>query len=233
MEVLVKVSSSYFEIDTSKYRLAISELTLIESLKQQTDRKFRLSVEVSAMDPRYTKRIKSFRSIGVPMTLLHEETSLPETPYIEVSVDDDTFLHKEMIQALKTKSVSSVNRRLLAPNGYVFIDGKLQVCSEKPDIVEINQFVEADRKIREEVSFTRSHCWIHVRHAENDRLRFDQKTSNEVIGLNWPGWQANVVHKFCTLKVVEGTAQGAELYPTRSKSVVYAHKSNRKRRKRG
>lgn len=234
MEVIVRVSSSYFEIDTSKYRLAISELTLIESLKQQTDKKFHLAVEVSPMDPCYGKRIAAFKAIKVPFESSPEGLGKPyylPVPYTEIAVDDDTFLHSEMIASIRKKTVSAVNRRILAPNGYVFRCGKLQVCSEKPDMLEITQFVQNDRHVRDEVSFTQSHCWIHTRHAHNNSLLFDQKTSNEVTGLNWPGWQANILQKFCALRVTEATAHGAELYPTKSKSVVFARGSAKRRRK--
>jgi hypothetical protein len=233
MEVIIKVPSSYFEINTSKYRLAISELTLIESLKRQTDKLFTIVLEVSAMDPCYSKRVKSFSAIRSQLVLSHEDVSRNSEPSIEITVDDDTFLHSELVQSLKKIAPSKVNRRLLAPNGYLFKDGILQVMSEKPDILEITQFVESDRHVRDEATFTRSHVWIHIRHNHNDAILFDRASGKEVTGLNWAGWQAGLVAKYCEARVAEATAQGCELYPTRSRSVVMAHKASRKRRKRG
>lgn len=231
MEVIVRVPSSYFEIDTSKYRLAMSELTLIESLKQQTDKAFTVVLEVSAMDPCYSKRVKAFQSIKTQFSLSHEDVSRNAGHFIEIEVDDDTFIHKELIQSLKNIAPSKVNRRLLVPNGYLFRKGILQVMSEKPDVLEITQFVESDRRVRDEAVFTRSHVWIHTRHAYSNSIFFDKPTSKEVTGLNWSGWQANLVEKYCQTKVVESTAQGCELSPFRSKSVVFAHNSGRGRRK--
>lgn len=232
MEVVVKVSSSYFEIDTSKYRLAISELTLIESLKQQTDKKFSLILEVSAMDPCHSKRIKAFKSVKANFSLSHEEIS-SSVPFTVIEVDDDTFLHNELIATVKQMSTSQINRRILAPNGYVFLNSRLQVCSEKIDMLEITQYVQDDRRVRGEILFTRSRAWIHVRHKYNSTLIFDQKTSNDISGLDWPGWQSNILDRYCKMRIAEATANGCQLEPMRSKSVVIASRSKRKRRKRG
>jgi hypothetical protein len=229
MEVIIKIPSSYFEINTSKYRLAISELTLIESLKRQADKSFTIVLEVSAMDPCYSKRVKAFSAVGAPVWYAHDFNSAD--PVIEITVDDDTFIHSELVQSLKKIAPPKVNRRLLAPNGYLFKDGFLEVMSEKPDVLEITQFVESDRHVRDEATFTRSHVWIHVRHGHNDAILFDRASGKEVTGLNWAGWQAGLVAKYCETRVKEATAQGCDLHPFRSKSVVFAHNSGRGRRK--
>lgn len=230
MQTFLRIRSEYFEVDSSKYRLGITDVTLIPSLINQTSKKFVILLEMSAMDPCYTRRRGVFKSIGVPVYIDSHALDLPY-PRFEVIVGDDDFLVKNFVAVINTLPQQRQNTMLLSPNGYVFESGELRVCNGRPDLVEAIQIVD-DAPLSDSVGIEVSKYpgWIHVRHGMN--LTFGKKTSGPVVsGLKWPGWNPRVVATYCGVSVKTATAQGCELHPTRSKSVVFASHSGKKRRR--
>lgn len=229
MDVILRVDSTYFEQETSKYRLAMSEITLIESLKRQSDKAFTIVYDISAMDPCYSRRVEMFKSVGVQVLQEHQYFA---GRCVEIIVNDDVFLHQDLVKVVREVPQRKVNTTLQAPNGFIFNDGVLSVWGSHPDIVEIVQYVESDRHIREDVLLTRTNVWIYTKHQHNSRILFDRIPRTNGTRLTWPGWQQSVVERYSSMKMLTGTAKGCDLHPTRSSSVVYAKGSARNKRNR-
>ena len=64
LPIYLRIRSEYFEPDTSRYRLAITQNTLVQSLRYQTGQNFTIVVNQSPLDPFTTKRQKAFEFAG-------------------------------------------------------------------------------------------------------------------------------------------------------------------------
>lgn len=224
----LRIQSEYYEVDSSKYRLGITDTTLIPSLIHQTDKQFVILLEMSAMDPNWSRRRRLFESVGVPVYVNESSLELPY-PRIEIHVGDDDFLVKNVVAILKTLPEQTENTKLLSPNGYLFEDGKISLCNNREDLVEAFQYVRPG-SVEKSMLVSKYAGWIHVRHKMNLTSSPSVK-GPEVKGLNWPGWNAGLVKRYSEISVTTATAKGCQLHPTRSKSVIYARGSQRKRRK--
>lgn len=230
MRHVVRIRSEYYEHDASKYRLGLSQQTIIQSLRRQSFQDFHVILEVSPMDPLYSSRIDAFNGIGLGLQLL-EYYQRPPGPFLETTVGDDDFLNANLFAALQQAPVSSQNVSLELPNGYIFHDGKLHVLRNRPGIVNTVQWYNPDRGIGESMVLSELPYWIYVRHRQNRSL-LDRKLlfSPEVQGLCWPGWNGRLVDRLARVKVAEASCFGSTLHPTKSKSVVFARGTRSRRR---
>lgn len=229
MKTFLLVRSEYYELDSSKYRLGITANTLIPSLQNQTSKDFHVVLTMSPMDPQWTKRRNLFKTCGVP--IIDDYKYMQEVPALEITVGDDDFLCANFIQVMQRVQPADENRALCAPNGYVFSDGELHIWRHSENVVEGIQWVEQDNaNCHKAVIVSEKPGWVYVRHKMNSNM-IPIIRGIPVAGLNWPGWQPRVLEKVSGIRIVTATAQGSEHYPHRSRSVVYAKGSFRKRRK--
>ena len=230
MKTYVRIRSSYFEHDASKYRLSITQNTLIPSLQAQNSKDFTILLDMSDMDPFYTKRRETFASVGVT---IRKTYSRIVTPRIEIEVGDDDFLCGNFVQVIQRVEKQAANTRLIAPNGYIFVNGGLHPWTAHPDMVPVTQFVEPDNlHVDNRIELSKSPAWIYVRHnCCTDKFVGRTISIPAISGLNWPGWKEKIVGRLSEMAILTGTAEGCQLHPTRSKSVVFARGSSRNRRK--
>ena len=231
MKTFIRIRSEYFEHDSSKYRLGVTQQTLIPSLKNQTSKDFIILLEMSAMDPYYSKRRLAFDSVGVDVWPFLTPQSL-ESPRIEISIGDDDFISAAVVRLIQDVPEQAENTRFIFPNGFTFHDGQLSVCMGVEDVIDAAQIVSRSNSTVTSKSMVLSaaQMWIHVRHGMNATVS-DPPAGLPVRNLSWPGWKANMVERYCAVKIAEATAQGCEFYPTKSKSVCFAVGSARQRRK--
>lgn len=228
MKTFLLVRSEYFEIDSSKYRLGITANTLIPSLQKQTSKDFHVVLTMSPMDPQLSKRRNLFKTCGVP--IIDDYKYVQEVPALEITVGDDDFLCANFVQVMQRVPAIEENRALCAPNGYIFADGELHVWRHSDNVVEGIQWVTDDPNCHRAFSVSEKPGWVYVRHKMNSNM-IPIIRGVPIEGLNWPGWKPNLVSKVSGIQIVTASAQGAEQHPFRSKSVVFAKGSFRKRRK--
>lgn len=218
MWTYVRIRSEYWEYDSSRYRLAMTQNTLIPSLQEQTDKNFTMVVSVSPMDPFWTKRLTTFDSVGVSWLFDHEIEL--EEPRRQIDIQDDCFLAPQFIQWINAQPRG--NFRYVSESGYLF--RKYQMSEWEP-AREYVKAVQIDEGEQREVIMKGT--WISAAHQMNE----DPKMTGFVgknVRLKWPGWSDLVVGRLARTRIAMATAQGCDLHPTRSNSVVYAHKKGRR-----
>lgn len=227
MKTFIRIQSRYFEIDSSRYRLAISDQTIIPSLQNQSSKDFTVVLDQCPMDPIWTKRRNSFSSCGVPMTDWYDHK--PEYPFLEITVGDDDFLVPSFVEVLQRVPQQTENTELLAEHGYLWADGKVYEWSGSHKVIEAIQWID-DRECVRGIVVSNRPGWVHCRHQMNASL---PESCDKVLpqGLKMAGWNPNLLDRICRMKIVQASAQGCELHPMRSKSVVFAEGSSRRRRK--
>jgi hypothetical protein len=217
MWTYVRVRSEYFENDSSRYRLAMSNQTLIESLKNQTDKNFSIVLSVSPMDPYYTRRLLSFDSVGVPWYFEYEIDL--ETPRRQVIVPDDYYLSPGLIQFLNSQEHQR-NIEYDTSKGFLYEQNVLKEWESCLREVQVSQITDAEQE-HEEFPWT----WTRSSHQMNDDI--EGKRGREA-KIRWSGWKPAIVGRIARARIVTGSAMGCELHPTKSKSVVFANKKGRR-----
>ncbi len=212
LPIYIRVRSEYFEHDSSRYRLALTQNTLCRSLKHQTNKDFRVLLQQSPMDPCFTKRMNSFSSI------CGDE---PDFPHIEVEVGDDDFLCPRFIELIRKIPFLEENSFLSFPNGYIFHEGKLKVWRGRDSLITVTSWSHPGQHVETTIDASLEPAWIYVRHKMNSNLiPPDMITGGQVKGLQWPGWKESIVAKYCSTEVKTATSNGSTLHPRKSKSVV-------------
>lgn len=196
----------------------MTQNTLIPSLQGQTDKNFTIVLSVSAMDPFWTKRLQTFDSVGVSWLFDHEIDL--ETPRRHVDVQDDCFLAPQFIQWINAQPRG--NFRYVSESGYLFRNYSMMEWIPAREYVSAWQIDDGDQQ-----EVTLSGTWISAAHQMNEDPKMSGFTGREV-KTRWPGWSDLVVGRLAKTRIAMATAQGCELHPTRSNSVVYAHKKGRR-----
>ena len=223
LPIYIRVRSEYFEHDSSRYRLAITQNTLCSSLKHQTDKDFLVLLQQSPMDPFFTKRLESFRNV------VNDE---PDFPHIEVEVGDDDFLCPKFIEAIRKIPSREENFFLLFPNGYIFHEGKLKVWRGRDSLVTVTAWSHPGEHVGNTIEASHEPSWIYVRHTMNANVIPPLTIhGGQVKGLQWPGWKESIVAKYCSVEVKTATNNGCTLHPRKSKSVTMAKGSGGAKRR--
>jgi hypothetical protein len=223
LPVLIRIRSEYFESDSSRYRLGITQNTIVASLKNQTDKNFLLCWSQCPMDPLWSARRKAFAEFT--------EGSV-QVPRIEIEVGDDDFLCPDFVEKLRRIPLQKENCRLDFPNGYIFHDGKLRVWRSRPCVVTGQIIIDGTRHITRTIEAIPDPCWIYLRHQMNSSMiPAQQIAGNEINGLKWPGWNQNIVNRYAKIQVATATSDGCKLHPRRSKSVVIPRNAGGNRRR--
>lgn len=226
LPIYLSVRSEYFERDSSIYRLAITQNTLIPSLKNQTCKDFCVHLTQSPMDPRWTSRKSAFEFV------LDLYAPDQKEQRIEVEVGDDDFLCPTFIETLRKIPFQKENSFLSLPNGYIFHEGKLRVWRSKENIVSATMFVDDSPHIGRTIEACLEPSWIYVRHQMNSNLIPIQQISGpQVNGLSWKGWKESLVAKYCKTEVKQATSNGCKLEPGRSKKAFMANGAGGARRR--
>lgn len=212
LPIYIRVRSEYFEHDSSRYRLGITQNTLCKSLIHQTDKNFFVLLKQSPMDPFFTKRLESFRNV------VNDE---PDFPHIEIEVGDDDFLCPTFIDTIRKIPSQKENCFLSFPNGYIFLNGKMTVFRQRDNFVTVTSWVNPGEHVGKTIDASVDASWIYVRHNMNSFVIPDKFTEgNRVNGLKWAGWKELIVAKYCNIELKTATSNGSTLHPRKSKSVV-------------
>jgi len=219
--VYLRIRSEYSELDSSKYRLGITESTLCMSLAIQTDQNFQVVLDQSPMDPCWSRRRKAFRN--------RVDVMLP-FPRIEVEVGDDDFLCPTFIESIRKIPLQQKNSFLIFKNGFIFHDGHLNVWRGRDALVETTMWVTHSIHVDNRIEVTDEPSWIHVRHRMNSTILDYRSIKGPIVkNLQWSGWQQNIVQRYCEAQIKTATANGCELHPTKSRSVVFSRPKGRRR----
>jgi len=229
LPIFILIRSEYFTVDASRYRLGISEMTSIPSLRLQMDKDFTLVLDMCPMDPRWSMRLRAFESIGVPVIPMHEYTE--EYQYsmrVEIELQDDDFYSPELIEKVRSGSQRGIaNMKLLVPDGYLFCNGELRHTT-RHSLVNIHMIREPHTKSGSFTRIAHSPMWVHVRHRMNYTVTNQDDLFNAVIpSLNWRGWNHHLVTKYSEMEIKTGTAVGAKESIYRRK-IVFKKKASRR-----
>tara|TARA_R110000868_G_scaffold14671_12_gene68026 strand:+ start:241 stop:1026 length:786 start_codon:yes stop_codon:yes gene_type:complete len=220
MWTYVRIRSEYWEHDSSRYRLALTQQTLIESLKNQTDKNFSLVLTVSQLDPYYTRRLMSFDSVGVPWYFQHEMDL--EVPRRQIEIPDDHYLSPGLIRYLSSVA-NDKNIVYDMKTGFLLEDGVLREWTTDLNEVRATQITDGDRETQE-FPFT----WIRISNQMNAAM---EGTSGVEAEVRWSGMNQNFISRIAKTKVVTGSALGCQLHPERSPSFLDGEKNFRNRGK--
>lgn len=239
LPVFFRIRSEYFESDASRYRLAISQQTLIQSMRNQTDQDFSVILNQSPMDPFLSKRRGAF-SLSEIVIPEHEFAFSQQfmEPRIEIVVGDDDFLAPTFVESIRKIPFQQKNSFLLFPHGYIFFEGKLHVWRDRECFVETTMIVDPSQQLippKNNVLCSEIPSWIYCRHQMNS-FHVDEKRVTEaqcVKNLNWPGWNEKIVAAYCRTSVKTATANGSTHEALRSKSVRVEKKGKSRTRRFG
>ena len=207
--IVFSIQSSYSEADSSRYRLQIADLTIVDSLRNQTDRDFCILLEVNDMDPFLTQRIDLFATANVPVYL---DLSVVDEcrEYTMVTVGDDDCISPEFVSWVRAMSGSlRFDRVMNLTEGYVWINGIVRLL-KRSDVIRVQRrIVGYYPSICENEDVESSRFWVHVRHTQNLSHETDEmKHGREVKKLDWPvRW--NLLSKFCPIHIITASANGS------------------------
>lgn len=208
----IRVTSSYTDDLSSRYRLSISDLTIIDSLKAQTIKDFSILLVTNQDDPHLTRRIEKFREVGVFVEL--DETTI-NGDYHMLDVTDDDYLSPqiagycwELIESNRLRYEDLV----IFENGYVYKDGVIKVLNNQDRICSLQRRLSGyicPTEVRQQARMERA--WIHVRHGMNSTPHLQAfERGATVQGLRWKvAW--NILQRVCVTRMAEGTAGGSTL----------------------
>ena len=208
----IHVTSSYTDDIVSRYRLSISDLTIVDSLKAQTIKDFSILLSVNQDDPHLDKRIRKFAEIGVFVEL---DESTIQGDYHMLDVTDDDYLSPqiaghcwELIESNRLKYEDVI----VFESGYVYKDGAIKVLNNQDRICSLQRRLSGyvcPTEVRQPARMERS--WIHVRHMMNSTPHLQSfERGATVQGLRWKvAW--NILQRVCATRMAEGTANGSTL----------------------
>lgn len=160
---------------------------------------------------------------------LHDDE--PEGPRIEIQIGDDDFLSPKFIEIVRNTPIREQNTKLVFPNGYIFIGGQLHVWTCRADFVSVNVHTHPGEPVLHTVEASHDPSWIYVRHTMNSTIVLRNMINGpEVRNLQWDGWNEKMMARYCKMEVKTATANGSTLHPTKSRSVIYAKRSQRAKR---
>lgn len=226
MKTFLLVQSEYFEIDSSKYRLGITEQTLIPSLQHQTCKDFCIVLTMSAMDPLWTKRIRLFQTCGVAVIRWYKWRQ--QTPANEIYVGDDDCLSPTFIERINALPLMEKNTAILIPNGYVFKDRQLMAMHNQTHVIEAGQWVDDEDDNCDRSVTIDDPQWVYVRHRMN-MSGHPTLNGGPKVSLDWPGWNPRFISMMSDIRIVTSTAVGCDPRRPRSNSVIRADGHLRKR----
>lgn len=229
LPIFVLIRSEYFTVDASRYRLGISEMTSIPSLRLQMDKDFTLVLDMCPMDPRWSMRLQAFESIGVPVIPMHEYVEEYQYSHrVEIELQDDDFYHSDLVSKTRAMSQrSSGNLQFLMADGYLFCNGNLRSMINY-NLVKNRQIADPQSRLFSPIRIAYSPMWVHVRHRMNYTITNQDDLFNAVIpSLNWRGWNHHLVTKYSEMEIKTGTAVGAKESIYRRK-IVFKKKASRR-----
>lgn len=222
MRPILSIRSDYADPFDSRFRLSISELTCIPSLKRQTDQDFTILLHVSPMDPLFTKRITAFESIGVQVIVnVFSRHRFPR--YQRMDITDDDLFDSRLVDHFRRIRDLSPRSNIAFPRGLVFADGCFYHSPPERRIAQ-SGYTDDPR-----VSITDNH-WVRVRHNRcSTVLRTDNLLLARKPDWQWVNW--SMIERVSRVNVAMASALGCQLHPTRSRSVVFAMTNKRLGRK--
>ncbi len=232
MNVVVFVRSEYFEEDSSKYRLAISNETLIPSLREMEFAGHAVTVvlRMSPMDPRWSARRRAFESTGFPVRMWYDTIGIGvakgRMPLVEVNVPDDIGLRDDWL--MRTADV--IDGIPLGPEnvwinhsaGYWFAEDGIRECEAGIPPLKVRLVQTGKRVPPRSAAGATEPIWIKPSHQMMDPFELRSLGENLVNKFCWSSIHVNTLRRYCGLSLCTGTAVGATACRHRSKSVIHA-----------
>jgi len=232
VKVVLFILSEYFEVDSSKYRLAITNETLIPSLRVMDLGGHDVSVvlRMSPMDPRWTARIAAFESSGLPGCLWHDHRRISFAkglpPYVEVNLPDDLALSPDWL--MKTMSIvesipeGEQNVWVNSHAGCVFDAEGIRECRSVNSGFKCRLVRTLKRMPAIGVPGPEDPIWMQPQHKMMSGVEIESYSENVLNKFCWDSIHLNTLRRYCELRVCTGTSAGATSYRHRSKSVIHA-----------
>lgn len=241
MKTFVFLKNEYFLADTSRYMMSVARQTIIPSLKAQCSKGWDFHMVVSAMDPFYKYRMRTFRDCCERRFVPAPHQEMPpdpefarsvEVPHLQIVLPDDVILTSGFIRALKIvteqweiqnpgKSVT-----IAIPDG-LFFDGEvLRHCPWNRSGIYV--YYEAGTGLSGPVlHLTESIMWIRAKHFYS--IDLDLQTAESDFAM-FQHVDVESLKRICKTRVAQATALGATLDWTRVRGIRARKRKGARRR---
>lgn len=230
MKVSFLVDCEYWEADSSRYRLALTNELLIPSLRTQGLDDIYFWLRQTPMDPRWSARREAFAFLGRPVKHRGEHPpwriAQKFRPVIEVQTPDDIGFVPGFLQALrKMAGTATRNTTLYFRHGQIWDDGQCREAFGRGVRVRILVEDKPDNGLVQEVS---KPAWCVAKHQMNDPW-VDQLRIGGQVACCLPSINASTLGRYCRMQILTGTAAGATRLYHRGRSMILSasHKGRR------
>jgi len=220
MKTFVFLKNEYFLGDTSRYMMSVARQTIIPSLKAQCSKGWDFHMIVSAMDPFYKYRMRTFRDCCERRFVPAPHQEMPpdpefarsvEVPHLQIVLPDDVILTSGFIRALKIATeqweIQNPGKSVTVaiPDG-LFFDGEvLRHCPWNRSGIYV--YYEAGTGHSGSVlHFTESIVWIRVKHFYS--IDLDLQTPESDFSM-FQHVDVESLKRICKTRVAQATALGA------------------------
>jgi hypothetical protein len=232
VKVVLFILSEYFELDSSKYRLAISNESLIPSLRamQREGHDVSVVLRMSPMDPRWTARVAAFESSGLPGCMWHDYRRISfakgPLPYLEVNLPDDLALTPDWLS--RTMAVADSlpageqNVWINSHVGCVFDAEGIRECRSVNSAFKCRLVRTMKRMPAIGVVGAEQPIWMQPQHKMMAGMEIESYSENVLNKFCDDSIHLNTLRRYCELRVCTGTSAGAISYRHWSRSVIHA-----------
>lgn len=223
MRVEFLVHCEYWEADTSRYRLALTNEMLIPSLRQEDLSDVSFFLRQTPMDPRWTARREAFAFLSRPVQHRGEHPPWRKMralrPIIEIDCPDDVaFLPGFLSGMRKLAAKTTENTTILLTGGVIWDDGIYREATGP--VVRVRILVEEDPWQGTVREFRRV-AWCVAKHQMNDPWVDELKIGERVVS-SLPSICESTLRRYCRLQIATGTAAGATRMWHRGRSMILA-----------
>lgn len=230
MRISFLVNSEYWEDDSSRYRLALTNQMLIPSLRYENLDDVSFWLRQSPMDPRWTLRREAFAFLGRSVGHRGEHPAWKKmrkhSPLIEVQTPDDVALVPGFLQSLRVLSGRlRANTTIHFRSGLVWDEGVYHEAFGAGVRVRI---LVGENHWDSEVKEFRKVAWCVARHQMNDQW-VDEISVGARATCCFESIHDNTLGRYCRMQIKTGTAAGATSFWHRGRSLILsAHYKGRR-----
>lgn len=230
MKVSLLISCEYWEADSSRYRLALTNEMLIPSLRHEDLSDVSFWLRQTAMDPRWTARREAFEFLGRPVK--HRGQHPPWRvakefrPIVEIECPDDVAFVPGFLSGLRDLARKTTeNTTIHFTGGILWEDGECRQATGAG--VRVRILVD-DLPWKSVVRECQKTAWCVARHQMNDPW-VDRLKLGAPVASSLPSICEATLGRYCRLQVATGTAAGATRFWHRGRSMILAAKHKGRR----
>lgn len=210
MMINLMVACEYWEDDSSRYRLAITNETLIPSLVYENLTDAHIWLRQCPMDPRWSIRREAFRYLSRPAQHRGMHPTWKQVkerrPVIEITTPDDVAFVPGFLGGLRRLAERTTeNTTIWLTGGLLWEDRKYFECRGVGPVVRI--LVEDTPQLRTVREFRRV-AWCVPRHQMNDAW-VDGLEVGRLHASSLPCLSDSRLGRYCRTRILTGTAAGA------------------------